>query len=213
MLRAAERRGGAFLAYRDGDGRLALRALEASGRIAVGRLEDNELALAWDPEVSRFHAALECHGGVWTLTDDGISRNGTFVNDERMSGRRRLVDGDLLRVGRTVLLYRTPDAATVETVPGAEPRVLARLTPAEHRVLVALCRPFATARAGATPASNREIAQELSLSLEGVKARIRALFAKLCIEELPQNRKRAELARRALEAGLVTPRDRETDRT
>jgi DNA-binding NarL/FixJ family response regulator len=40
-----------------------------------------------------------------------------------------------------------------------------------------------------------------------VKTHIRALFAKLDVEDLPQNRKRAELARRAIEAGLVSARD------
>ena len=33
--------------------------------------------------------------------DDGLSRNGTFVNGERLSGRRRLTDGDTLRFGGT----------------------------------------------------------------------------------------------------------------
>ena len=59
----------------------------------------------------------------------------------------------------------------------------------------------------ATPASNREIADELVLSLSASRSHIRALFVKLDVDELPQNRKRAELARRALESGLVTTRD------
>ena len=38
------------------------------------------------------------------VCDDGISRNGTFVNNDRISGRRRLRDGDVIRVGRTMLV-------------------------------------------------------------------------------------------------------------
>jgi ATP/maltotriose-dependent transcriptional regulator MalT len=80
-----------------------------------------------------------------------------------------------------------------------------RLTDGERRVLVALCRPLAARRGAAIPASNREIAAELHLSTDGVKTHVRALFAKLGIEDLPQYRKRTELARRALDLGLVTP--------
>jgi DNA-binding NarL/FixJ family response regulator len=73
-------------------------------------------------------------------------------------------------------------------------------------VLVALCAPL-LGPGVAAPAANGEIAERLSLSPAGVKTHIRALFSKLDVEDLPQNRKRAELARRALEAGLVTARD------
>ena len=84
---------------------------------------------------------------------------------------------------------------------------LVRLTAAERRVLVALCQPLLGSGAVGPPYSNREIGELLSLSPGGVKTHIRALFAKLEIEDLPQNRKRAELARRAIATGIVTVRD------
>jgi pSer/pThr/pTyr-binding forkhead associated (FHA) protein len=37
--------------------------------------------------VSRLHAKLERIGGAWTIVDDGLSRNGTFVNGQRVIGR------------------------------------------------------------------------------------------------------------------------------
>jgi DNA-binding NarL/FixJ family response regulator len=40
-----------------------------------------------------------------------------------------------------------------------------------------------------------------------VKTHIRSLFAKLGVADLPQFQKRTELARRAVEHGLVVPRD------
>ena len=42
------------------------------------------------------------------LVDEGLSRNGSFVNGERVDGRRLLDDGDELRFGQTLLRYRAP---------------------------------------------------------------------------------------------------------
>ena len=198
----AERRGGAFLGYRDGAGDLRLHDLEGPPRLTVGRALHNDLALGWDGEVSRIHAHLERVGPDWTLVDDGMSRNGSFVNGERVVGRRRLRDGDRLRFGGTSLQFRAPGPSSLSTLTAAGV-ARPRLTPAEHRVLVALCRPLASGGGAALPAGNREIAAELQLSTAGVKTHIRALFVKLEIDDLPQYRKRVELARRAVASGLV----------
>ena len=46
--------------------------------------------LDWDSEISRVHAALERIGDDWTVVDDGLSHNGTYLNgnagDRRASG-------------------------------------------------------------------------------------------------------------------------------
>ena len=55
--------------------------------------------MPWDPEMSRLHAELVRRAGEWTVSDDGLSQNGTWVNGLRLTGRRRLADGDLLRSG------------------------------------------------------------------------------------------------------------------
>ena len=68
--------------------------------MSIGRAPETALTLAWDPDVSRLHAELEISGGQWMLIDDGLSRNGSFVNGERLTGRRRLRDGDALRFRR-----------------------------------------------------------------------------------------------------------------
>jgi DNA-binding NarL/FixJ family response regulator len=73
-------------------------------------------------------------------------------------------------------------------------------------VLVALCRPIATGRLAA-PASNREIAEELVLSVDTVKGTLHELFEAFGLEDLPQNQKRGALAHRALELGLVSCRE------
>ena len=201
----AERAGRAFLAYRDGTGDLRLQLLDEGETVSIGRGEDNDLALDWDAEVSRTHAQLEPLGGEWVLVDDGLSRNGSFLNGERVIGQRRLSEGDVVRVGSTSIVFRSPGLAPDSTAV-ADAALHVRLTEGERRVLIALCRPLAVPGGSRVPAGNREIADELRLTSDGVKTHIRALFAKLGIEDLPQYRKRTELARRALEAGLVAPR-------
>jgi pSer/pThr/pTyr-binding forkhead associated (FHA) protein len=205
-LLAAERTGAPFLAYKDGSDELRLESLKDVERLTIGRGEHNGLALTWDPEVSRTHAQLEFIGGAWTLLDEGLSRNGSFVNAERVAGRRRLDDGDMIRIGRTSVLFRAP-GPVFETTLAGDRAALVRITDAQRRVLVALCRPLAASGGGGVPASNRQIAQDLHLSLDGVKTHVRALFTKLGIDDLPQYSKRTELARRALDLGVVTERE------
>ena len=47
--------------------------------------------------------------------DDGLSRNGTWVNEERVTARRRLRDGDVVRVGGTSLAFCAPGRARART--------------------------------------------------------------------------------------------------
>src|SRR5919108_1949293 len=119
----AERRGRPFLVFRDGDGAQRLLDLAGMERLSVGRGAGNELSLPWDTEVSRLHAELEEIAGEWTVSDDGLSRNGTYVNGTRISGRTRLRDGDVVRVGRTAIGYRRPEANETQerTVVAGEP--------------------------------------------------------------------------------------------
>ena len=70
-------------------------------------------------------------------------------------------------------------------------------------MLVEVCRPFA-ASSYAAPASTRQIAEALVISPETVKTHLRAMFDAFGVEAMPQNQKRAELARRALERGVVS---------
>ena len=206
-LGRAEKDGEAFLAYRDGFGDLRLVPIERLQRLTIGRAPDNDVVLDGDPQVSRAHAVIERIGGGWALQDDGLSRNGSYVNGERVLRHRRLADDDVLRIGTTSIVFRCPAPAVADSTVAAGSMAAARLTDAERRVLVALCRPLLGPGSAAAPASNREIADELVLSLSGVKSHIRSLSTKLAVADLPQNRKRAQLARRALDAGFVTSRD------
>jgi pSer/pThr/pTyr-binding forkhead associated (FHA) protein len=203
----AERRGSPFLILRDAQGVQALIELPV-GRapMTVGRSPECDLSLAWDEKVSRVHAELEPVGPGWTLSDGGLSRNGSYLNGQRLRDRRRLHDGDTLRFGTTTLVYREP-----RPEPRQSTTVLARdlparieLSPAQKAVLCALCRPFAEGESWARPATNREIAAELVLSLDAVKGHLRVLFAKFEVDALPQNEKRLRLAERALNSAAVS---------
>ena len=204
---AAERRGEPFLLYRDADRAQYLVKLEGE-RFSVGREGGTDLQLGWDREASRVHALLERVGGSWTVTDDQLSRNGTYVNGTRVRGRRRLNDRDVIRFGSTPVLYRDPAETIAETAPAVSGADATEVTPAQLRVLVALCRPLLEpGDQAATPRSNGEIAAELTLSVEAIRSHMKQLFRLFEVPDLPQNRKRAELARRAVAAGVVGPRD------
>jgi len=199
----AERRGTPFLLYLDEGRRQHIVDLAPGSTLSIGREPDSEVRLDWDSEVSRAHAMLERVGGAWTLIDDGLSRNGSFVNGRRVHGRRRLDDGDAIVVGRTLIVFVATDGqvrTTVTTTTGAPPA----LSPAQQRVLDALCRP-AIEGPLSTPASNREIAAELFIGVETVKSHMHALFDLFEVPDMPQNRKRAELVRLAFERGAISP--------
>jgi hypothetical protein len=201
----AERRGRAFLLYRDGEDRQVIYELEdAQERVAIGRRRSSDVSLEWDPEVSRIHAALERVGGDWVLCDEGLSHNGSWVNGERVHGRRRLRGGDVLSVGGTLIAYWTPGGPSVHdpTRTALQAGAAVAVTPAQRRILVALCRPLGGARYSA-PASNRQIAEELVLTVDTVKGTLTQLFEAFGLEDVPQNQKRAALALRALEAGVI----------
>lgn len=206
---AAERRGTPFLIYRDGDDVQLIVDLVALGeRITLGRRPANDVVLDWDSEISRVHAALERLGEDWTIVDDGLSHNGTYLNGNRVTSRQRLRDGDVLAIGGVAIAYRAPAGESVShpTVTALGPHVGELLTRAQRRVLVALCRPFKDSTY-ATPATNQQIADELVVSVDAVKSTLRALFEVFGVDALPQNQKRATLALQALRTGVITRRD------
>jgi hypothetical protein len=205
---AAQRTGTAFIEYRDGDDEHRIIALGPEReRLSIGRLTGCEVALTWDSEVSRAHALLEQVGGAWTVEDRGSS-NGTLVNTARITGPHVLRDGDIVRIGRTQLIFHAAGDDDLRRTTPAIDRVVPNPTDSQRKVLVELCRPALERGAGA--ASNREIAAALFVSVETVKTHMRALFDAFEVGEVPQYHKRTELVRRALETGLVSVHDLES---
>ncbi len=72
--------------------------------VTVGRGANNDVPLPEDEYASARHARVEPRrDGVWV--EDVGSTNGTFVNGIRLTRERKLVPGDVLRVGETDLRY------------------------------------------------------------------------------------------------------------
>jgi len=115
-LAAAERQGDPYLVFKDSGQRQRVISLPDSWeRATVGRSLAADVVLSWDEDVSRVHAELQRMGGEWVLVDDGLSRNGSYVNGERIEGRRMLQDGDEMRFGETPIQFKAPFQARGET--------------------------------------------------------------------------------------------------
>jgi hypothetical protein len=204
----AERAGLPFVRWRDEAGEQRILTLTPDReRITVGRREQADIALTWDIEVSRAHALLEPVSGEWTLVDDGLSRNGSYINGGRVNGRKRLHDRDRMCFGNTYVIYQEPadDGESASTARAANNPAVA-LSETQRKVLIALCRPIAEGNS-TTPATNPDIATEIYLSVDAVKAHLRVLFDRFALSELPQNEKRSRLVSIVLSGGMLAPRD------
>jgi len=87
------------------EGTNAGRRVAVVSPLTVGRAADADLVLA-DELVSRRHARVSQRGAGAVVEDLG-SRNGTFVNGNQIHGPTRLVPGDQLQVGVTLVELRS----------------------------------------------------------------------------------------------------------
>jgi pSer/pThr/pTyr-binding forkhead associated (FHA) protein len=203
--KAAELRGAPFLIYRDDKGKQHIVELDESRRaLTVGRRFEADIALPWDREVSRLHAQFEFRAGEWTVDDDGWSQNGTFVNEMRLDGQRRMHDGDLVRCGQTVIQFCHARNVSVEMtlVPG-ELSATPRFSQQQQQVLQELCRPLMGDGDGLTPSADDEIAERLGTDQKTVTTELEHLARQFGLSEMPFFERRAEIAILALRSGLV----------
>ena len=174
-----------------------------ASRSIVGSSRESDLVVD-DPSVSRTHLLLEQLGGAWFIEDLG-SRNGTYVNGQRISGRRVVKPGDEIRLGvARVVLRGVVSGGGPATSVVDEPPVLTRR---ERDVLVTLCQPLLSGDPFTEPASIREIAAALFVSDAAVKQHLANLFDKFAIVE--GDRRRLRLANAALSSGAVSLGDLE----
>jgi len=101
----------------------------------IGRAPDSGLCLD-DARLSRYHAAIQfCQGVGFELVDLG-STNGSFVNGEAVRHRRRLQEGDRIRLGSlTIHFFEHPETIRVPQLPKPilEQLCQIRETPVESR--------------------------------------------------------------------------------
>lgn len=74
------------------------------GRCTLGRDDVNQIVVL-DDKASSQHAVIAFDGGRCVLEDVG-STNGTFVDEQRLSGAWVLADGERVRLGGTTFVFR-----------------------------------------------------------------------------------------------------------
>lgn len=79
------------------------RELELERTNSLGRHPDQDIQVM-DPLVSKEHLVIEQLAGEWYLRDLD-SRNGTWINGERVKGRSRIQNNDRIKVGTTHLVF------------------------------------------------------------------------------------------------------------
>jgi pSer/pThr/pTyr-binding forkhead associated (FHA) protein len=91
----------------------------AKDEVAIGKGPQNDIILP-DASVSTAHAIIRFEDGVFKITDLG-SRNGTLVNDTRVTEPREIRHSDLIKMGHCALTFRLKEAGDTLTMP---PRTL-----------------------------------------------------------------------------------------
>jgi len=161
-------------------------------RVTIGRSEASSIRLAGDPSVSRDHALLELGDG-WTI-HDLHSRNGTFVNGERVAATARLHFGDKIQVGKfTLSLLGSPTdtESTVHEAASSAPPNVGRLTAREREILSLV----------ALGATDQAIAHKLGIKVKTVHSHLER------VHEKTGRRRRPDLTRLAIETGIIAAND------
>ena len=73
-------------------------------QVRIGAYDNNDVILNY-PSVSRFHAQVHFTSNGAQLEDLG-SKNGTFINQQRIYSRGSIRAGDQIRFGEVELFYR-----------------------------------------------------------------------------------------------------------
>lgn len=95
------------LEIRTHDNQIRRVPLDESG-VSLGRAHTNDLCYPEDASLSRRHLRIEAQGDGFVVADQN-SKNGTFLNNERIQGPRRLQPGDQLAAGQLTLRFLDPD--------------------------------------------------------------------------------------------------------
>jgi len=85
-------------------------------RCRIGRDSANDIALMGDKSVSRYHCVISSSGGKYFI-EDLKSKNGSFVNAERVDSKCKIKDGDSIRLGTVrfkMMTHESPEAQTLE---------------------------------------------------------------------------------------------------
>jgi hypothetical protein len=112
-----------------------------------------------------------------------------------------------VRVGDTLIAFCAAAGPVPSTALAGDDAAGVAISPAQRRVLVALCRPLLAGGAYAAPPGNAQLAEDLYLSVNSIKSHVKALIDAFGLQDVPQGEKRAALVARAVQLGVVTTRD------
>ena len=113
----------------------------------IGRTPENTVCLNFSPTVSRQHAIIRCHNGYeYQLMDLG-SRNGTYVNDQRVVMPVTLQTGARIRIANNDLIFE--QESEFESAEGAAVTLAGSIDPSMqtvHNAAILVCdiRGFST---------------------------------------------------------------------
>ena len=106
----------------------------------IGRTPENTVCLNFSPTVSRQHAIIRCHNGYeYQLMDLG-SRNGTYVNDQRVVMPVTLQTGAKIRIANNDLIFE--QESEFENSEGAAVTMAGSMEPAMqtvHNAAILVC--------------------------------------------------------------------------
>jgi two-component system, NtrC family, response regulator AtoC len=178
--------------------------LPDDGELTIGRTATTTITIEHD-QVSRTHARIQRHGDLIEIEDLG-SRNGTWVNGERIDGRRRLVSGDEISIGPIVAVVGV--TGTLRRTGGlpAASELFAPIDPEMQRVFVLVERiagtPMTVLVTGETGVGKELVAEALHRGSN----RTDKPFIKLNCAALPESLLESELF--GYERGAFTGADR-----
>jgi adenylate cyclase len=98
----------------------------------IGRTAENTVCLSFSPTVSRQHAIIRCHNGYEYQIMDLGSRNGTYVNDQRVVMPVTLQSGSKIRIANNEMIFE--QETELEGGEGADVTLAGSTDPALHTV-------------------------------------------------------------------------------
>lgn len=87
----------------DQSGKLAGKRFAFSDTLTIGRGTGNSIVIS-DAVVSHHHAVITAYGNQYVIEDLG-SRNHTYVNDKKLTGKQYLKNGDFIRIGFVLMRF------------------------------------------------------------------------------------------------------------
>ena len=101
------------LIYKNSDGKRIVTELTDTP-ISIGRTAEADIQLA-DEKASRLHCGIRCWDGEYYLKDLN-SKNGTYLNNERITDISKINEGDTIRVGSSSIRVTSDAGKGTETI-------------------------------------------------------------------------------------------------